>query len=686
MTKLRIFFLAAILFSIGLQAQVKPSQVEILRDSYGVPHIFGETDAATAYGLAWANAEDDFKTMQIGYLAGNGLLSKYMGLQGASADFVSQLIGGKEYVNAHYEKDISEEYKKVISGFSDGLNAYAAKHPKEVLLKELFPMTAKKLLTYTYLQLFVMSEADALVSAIAGNSTSKLKPKKTVTGSNTFAFNSVLTADGATYLAINPHQPLEGPTSWYEAHLQSEEGTNIVGALFPGAPSILLGTNESLGWAHTVNKPDKADIFALEMDPSKKDHYLVDGVSYVLEKFKAKLHIKFLGLRIPIKKKFYKSIYGPTLKNKEGVFAVRTPSLFEIRALEQWWRMNKAQNFTQFKEALEMMAIPGFNIGYADKNDTIFYVSNALIPKRAAGYDWTKIVPGNTKKTLWTENYAFKDMPQLLQPTSGYFYNTNHSPFISSGLDDRPKAEDFNKDMGFETFDNNRSERFAELVTNLKSIDFERFKKIKYDTQLPKQLAYPFMNIDSLWQLKANEYPAIEGLIKEIQNWDKKADPDSYGAGAYAIFYYQVGKHLSHLDSRRTFNKKQLATILKEVQSYMRKYFNKDRISLGEFTKVVRGAQELPSFGLPDVLAAMHGAPYKDGMRKIIAGESYIQLVKFSKEKTQIYSVVPFGSSNHPNNPHYADQLPLYMAGKTKEMPLEKAYWYTNFKRKYHPE
>lgn len=681
-----ILFFIACLCTIGVKAQINPKNIDILRDAYGVPHIFGKTDAETAYGLAWANAEDDFETMQLGYLAGNALLSKHLGLQGASADFVTQLIQGKEYVNAHYEKDISPAYKKVISGFCEGLNAYAAKHPKEVLVKKLFPMTPKKLLTYTYLQLFVMSESDALVRAIVGNKTDALKPKESVTGSNTFGMNSVLTEDGGAYLAINPHQPLEGPTSWYEAHLHSEEGTNIVGALFPGAPSILLGSNEYLGWAHTVNKPDKADIYALELDPKKKDHYMVDEVSYPLERYKAKVFLKFLGLKIGVKKKFYKSMFGPTLKNKQGVFAVRTPSLFEIRALEQWWRMNKAQNYNQFREALDMLAIPGFNIGYADVNDTIFYVSNALIPKRAPGYDWTKIVPGNTKKTLWSQYYDFDQMPQVLQPASGYFYNTNHSPFISSALADQPNPKDFNKDMGFETFDNNRSIRFAELMKGRESLNFEDFKRIKYDRQLPEQLSYTFMNLDSLWLMEPSKTPAVSGILKAVQQWDKKADPDSYGAGAYALFYFQARKHLSHLDARKTFSRKQLAVILSEAQAYSQEHFKEDFVPLGRFVKVVRGSEERPSFGLPDVLAAMHGVPHKEGMLRVTAGESYIQLAHFSRERARIYSVVPFGSSNRPNSPHYADQLDLYMAGKTKEMPLSKAFWYENYKVKYHPD
>ena len=109
-------------------AQINPSEINIIRDSFGVPHIKAPTDAGAAYGLAWANAEDDFNTMQLGYLAGNALLSKHLGLSGASADFVAQLIRADEFVATHYESDISKEFKAVLEGYCEGLNAYADRH------------------------------------------------------------------------------------------------------------------------------------------------------------------------------------------------------------------------------------------------------------------------------------------------------------------------------------------------------------------------------------------------------------------------------------------------------------------------------------------------------------------------------------------------------------------------------
>ena len=176
-------------------------------------------------------------------------------------------------------------------------------HPEEVLVETFFPITTKEMIRYAQLQLFISSKGDQWVQRIVNNSLNyEFKEEETPKGSNTFAFNSSKTEDGSTFLAINTHQPLDGPVSWYEAHLCSEEGTNILGALFAGSPNILIGANENLAWAHTVNQPDKTDVFALEMHPKDKLKYLVDGEYLNLIPEKANLEVRVLGIPIPIKK------------------------------------------------------------------------------------------------------------------------------------------------------------------------------------------------------------------------------------------------------------------------------------------------------------------------------------------------------------------------------------------------
>ena len=230
------------------------------------------------------------------------MLSSYIGLKGAPADFITQFIGSKELIDQKIG-EISDEYLKVISGYAEGLNSYADKNPDKVLYKKLFPINPKMMMMYSQLQLFISNQGADWAGRILNNDTQDNYLDQNLSGSNVIAMNSNKTKNGETFLAINTHQPLEGPTSWYEVHLNSEEATNIIGTLYPGTPHVLIGVNENLGWSHTVNYPDKTDVFKLRMIDNKK--YIVDGEEYKLEKLKAKISIKILGFPIKINRKYY---------------------------------------------------------------------------------------------------------------------------------------------------------------------------------------------------------------------------------------------------------------------------------------------------------------------------------------------------------------------------------------------
>ena len=678
--QLIFFFSITSLFS----QKINVENIEILRDSFGVPHIYAKTDAELAYGLAWAHSEDDFKTIQEAYLAGNGLLSKHIGLRGAPADFLTQLIRSDHIVDSLYHT-IDKNFIKVIEGYAQGINRFAEVNPDQILVKKLFPITTKKMIRYSFLQLFISSEGDDFIRTIVENTTRKISfLDNNKLGSNLFAFSTNITKNGETYLGINTHQPLDGPTSWYEAHLVSEEGTNIIGATFAGAPCILTGTNENLGWTHTVNYPDKTDIFQLEMIDN--NHYKFDNQILKLKTFKAKAYIKILGIPVRVKKKYYESIYGPTLKNKNGFFSVRSGSLFSIRALEQWWKMNKAKNFDEFYEILEMNQIPGYNIGYADKDDNIFYISNGIIPVRNESYNWKGVVPGNTKKTLWTKYYKTKQLPQVLNPKSGYVYNANHSPFKSTSLEENPNPKNFSSNMNYELYDNNRSKRIFELINSYDSIDYNDFKEIKYDHTFPTPFHYNFMDINKIMEMNPNEYPEIKELLENIQNWDRKTNIESIGAGAFAMFYYNLRKYYRKSYINRKFSKDIIAKCLLDVKEQMLKYFKTTNVKLGDYQKLVRGDKEIPIWGMPDVITAMNASNYKDGKVRVTHGESYIQFAKFSKKGTEIESIISYGSSDHEDSKYYSDQMDIYKKFGTKKMSFDRDENYKKAVRIYNPK
>lgn len=677
----KIILIACLLFTIHSQAQINPSKIDIIRDKYGVPHIFGKTDPEVAYGLAWAHAEDDFTTIQQSLLAGKAMLAQYQGKRGASIDYIVHLLRIPELVEERYESDLAPDFKKLLEGYCAGLNAYAAKHPKEVLLKKAFPVTPKDMVQYSVLQLCVLSGADKALAAIFGGTVPLLENYKTQ-GSNAFAFNSNKTTDGNVYLAINAHQPLEGPVAFYEAHLSSEEGWNILGANFPGAPSILHGVNEYLGWAHTVNEPDKLDVYQLEINPENKTQYKFDGKWEILEERVAHLKVKLAGLKINVKKKAYWSKYGPTIITDRGTFSIRMPAQMDIRGLEQWYRFNKAKNFTEFKAAVNMKAIPGYNIVYADKYDTIYYISNGRIPVRDKNYNWKATLPGNTSATLWNQLHPIEALPQVLQPKSGFVYNTNHSPFHSTEGPENPMVKDIT--MGYETLENNRSKRFEEMLKPLNKVNYEDFKRIKFSRQFPSNFYFPY-NIDTLFMLDETKYTDIADLISNLKSWNKIADAESIGAGTFFMITHTVYDNRALYLKQKTITENQSVEILRAAKNKMLAGFNRTNLQLGDIQKLVRGNVALPLPGLPDVLAPMYSLPYKDGMYKGNQGDAYIELVRFTKDGPMIESINVYGASARKDSPHYTDQMEMYVNQQTKKMTLDKATVYQQAVKKYNP-
>ena len=684
-----LFFI--ILFSESF-AQIPPvEEVTIVRDKWGVPHIYGKTDAQVAYGLAWANAEDDFQTVEANMLMARCRAGEVTGTEGAIIDYAVHLFRVRELVEEKYETDVSDHFKGILEGYCAGLNAYVVAHPDEVSLEGIFPANPKDILAAYCMSLAIMTGVDYHLRNILDGKPGAATPFS-LRGSNAWAYNSSITEKGDVHMVSNSHQPLDGQGTWYEAHLVSEEGLNITGATFPGGLSIFVGTNENIAWTHTVNYEDFADVYELEMNPQQKNQYKFDGEWVELEERKVTLKVKLGKIILPVSKKVWWSKYGATIKKGKGYYSLRFAANMDIRAAEQWHTMNKAQNFTQFKKTLDMVALPGMNIVYADRYDTIYYLNNAMFPLRDPEFDWVGMLPGNTSKTLWNEFHPVEDIVQSLNPPSGYVYNSNNTPFHCTAPEDNPDPADYDPTMGNSFVDNNRSYRFQELIKNYDKVSYADIKEIKYDMAYPNDSIYLFYirNINQLFKLDPKKYPSIAESITLLKDWDKNSNIESVGASLFVLSFKYLHKIAStkyHFPSVQYYEDEVFVKAIKHAQSHLKQHFGTIQVPLGELQRIVRGEKDFPIRGLPDVLSTMYTKSWKKGRYKAFLGDSYIQFATFPKGGGLpiLESCHSYGASNKKESEHYDDQIPLFINQKLKPMTLDRETVFKNAAKVYSP-
>jgi acyl-homoserine-lactone acylase len=688
----KICLILLLLTSYRLNAiEINVKNINIIRDNYGVPHIYGKTDEEVAYGLAWATAEDDFESMQQNLLAGRCKAAEVNGEDGAMMDFIFAFIQSKEIVEQQYDTAFSPKFKGILAAYCKGANKYAELHPKEVLLKGLFPINEKDMIQGFVMGMALMTNIHFDIIRLSEKKMDQpfLTQQK---GSNGIAVSGKKTTDGKSYLAINSHQPLAGPFSWYEAHLCSEEGWNIIGGTFPGGATIFHGVNENLGWAHTVSFADFSDVYKLEMHPNKKLTYKFDGKWLKLEEKKVKMKVKFWIFKIPYTKKYYLSVYGPTLKVKKDFYSMRILANMNIKAAEQWYKMNKSKNLSEFKDALRFQGIIGLNFIYADKEKNILYTDNGLFPERSSDYDWWGVLPGNTSKTLWKPVFLpFDSMMKIENPNCGYVFNSNNTPFVATAKSENIDPNSINKNLKYFRYMTNRGHRISDLFSKLDTISYDDFLRIKYDQKIATP-AYNFAlaNLEDLLLLDKNKYPKVKETLEILQKWDRNADINSEGAAIASLVEYDLAKYLLEEGKLPYWEVKlpmeQYIKSVEYAQKHLQKHFGTIHVKLGDLQKLVRGKKELPVGGINDVVAATACVEHEKGRFKSDVGDSYIMLVKFGKDTVELQTVTAYGQSNKIGNKHYDDQMDLYVAHKTKEESLSKTWVLANMVSNYHPK
>ena len=682
----------------------KPADVRIARDKFGVPHIFGKTDADVAYGVAYAHAEDDFSTLQEVLAMTRGRAGAMLGQDGAKIDYAEALLDVRATTKRDWPR-LPADVKLLFTAYAAGLNHYADKHPGEVRLSGLFPVTGEDVVAGFVLRSPFFFGLDSVLGSLvedkeigreggpALDATGKLVPRDLTpvgrdpadNGSNAMAVAPARSTDGATRLVSNSHQPWTGGVAWYELVVHSGEGWDFAGANFPGSPYPFLGHNKYLGWTNTVNRPDLIDVYKLTLDESG-EKYRFDGAWRSLEEKRIWLKVKVGPFVLPVPRTIYRSVHGPVVKNAKGAFAIRYAGIDQANMVTQYYRLNKAKNFDEWRAAMAAQGVPATNFIYADAKGNIGLFYNAMFPDRPAGFNWRGVLPGDTSADLWTKTLPFDRVPALVNPRSGYVMNANNTPWVAAGPGDELDAAAFSPLLGIENDMTNRAVRLIELFEASGQVDEARLKAIKYDTAYART-GYAKAWIDRLLALDTTRDPALAQAQDLLRRWDWNLDGKGKGdALALMVLRPANGRHYQRRAAPDP------GTVLNETVAHLQDHFGGLDPKLGTVLRLRHGEGasriDLPLDGGNDtVRASTLWDAEPDGRLKVRHGDSFIMFMTWDAQgRVRSESIQPFGSATtRPESPHYNDQAPLFVQHRLKPVLFDPAALTASGARFYRP-
>jgi len=639
-------------------------EARIERDQYGVPHIYGETDADAAFGLAYAQAEDAWPIMEGSLPFFRGTAGLYEGQEGAQSDYLVKWLDLWGTLDRDYERVLSPEIRRYVEAFAEGFNAFTRDNPSEVKHLELLPVTGKDIIAGHMLRHPLLYGFDGPVLELFGderpNTVSKApynpKPKDPI-GSNATAIAPSRTEDGSTYLIINSHQPLTGPVAWYEAHIESGQGLNVMGGLFPGAPTVGVGFTEEHGWGATVNKPDLVDIYVLEMNPENPNQYRLDGEWRDLQVGEVKLKLKLWGF-IPwsVKREVLRSVHGPALRTEHGVYAIRYAGIDEMKQVEQWLAMNKAKNFEEWKAAVALNHIQSFNFVYANRHGDIHFIHNAQLPVRVPGWNWQQYLPGDRSDLIWQRYHPISALPQVTNPESGFVHSANQTPFNITEPQDNPRPNTVPADGGWQTRMTNRATRGLELVADFEQISFEEAWELKHDNSYSAN----YRGIAFLNEVMAlpRSSDTVSRAIEILESWDLGTDKENRGAAlgvcVLAAEWQAESGGTSNPDAK---------TILDDCINQTLKIGDRLDPRWGDVNRHGRDGTHWPVAGGPDTLRAIYSRRLDgDDHLTAVAGDGLYYFIRWMPDGEQkALGTHQYGNDmTDPKSPHYLDQAEDY--------------------------
>lgn len=671
------------------------ARVEIIRDDFGIPHIYGKTDADAVFGMLYAQCEDDFPRVERNYYWALGRLAEAEGEEALYSDLRARLYMTIDEAKAMYE-EAPNWLKELCQAYADGINYYLHTHP------EVEPKVLDRFEPWFPLFFFegsiggdIESISTRRIEAFYGNNESMAladfyedenieeEPK----GSNGFAISGEHTASGNAMLLINPH------TSFYfrgESQVVSEEGLNAYGATTWGQFFIYQGFNEKNGWMHTSTRVDFKDDFleTVEERDGKLQYKYGDEWRDV---WTSEVTLKYKDGDEMKEKTFpmYRTHHGP-ITGKMGEQWVSTALNWEpVDALIQSFTRTKTQNHDEFWDMMKIRRNSSNNTVYADADGTIAYYHGDFIPKRDPQFDYSRPVDGADPRTDWQGMHELEDIITIVNPENGWIQNCNSTPFTAAA-EFSPKPEDYPVYMAPDQ-ENFRGVHAVQVLSEAENLDIDGLIDLAHDPYLPA-----FEKVVPALIEAFDENPAAKSKWKEaydiMKAWDLTTGKESVAmtlAHFYGMAYYRSGEVPRQGNSIERFEylgtglsgAKQLE-IFETAMNNIEEDFGTWKLPWGEYNRFQRlsGDMDLqydddqPSIAVGMTTArwgalAAFGARSFNGTKKIYGyrGNSFVAMVEFG-DKVKAKSILAGGQSGDPQSPHFDDQAQRYADINFKEV------------------
>lgn len=692
-------------------------KVTIIRDNWGIPHIYGKTDAAAVFGLMYAQCEDDFKRVEMNYIEKLGRLSEIKGQSVLYNDLEIKLLIDINEAKTDY-KNAAPWLKKLLDSYADGINFYLYKHPevKPLLLTHFEPWFP---LLWTDGSIGAISTADLSVGELkafysgSNEKTAYVEREKNVqTGSNGFAFAPSKTASGNAILYINPH------TTFYfrpEVQVSSEEGLNAYGAVTWGQFFIYQGFNENCGWMHTSSNVDVADMYA-EKIILKKNKLFYEYDKKLIPVIEKEITIKYLedGKLVPKTFKTYFTNNGPIMAKRDGKWISLKSNNRSMNSLIQSWVRTKSTDFNDYKKAMDLKANTSNNTVYADSKGNIAYWHGNFIPVRDKKLNWSKVVDGSISATQWKGLHDVNETVHLYNPTNGWLQNCNSTPYTAAGTNS-PKKEDYPAYMAPDG-ENFRGINAVRIFSQDKKYTLDEVITDGYDSKLSIfEILIPALTEVFEKNIKPTDAAYIELAepISILKNWDYYAKENSIATTLAVEWAYKLDPIIQkayvnegetdQVENTKKFAKNatadQLVPQLQAVVKDLKAKWGTWQIPWGEINRFQRSNGDInlkyddskPSLPIAYGPGSWGSLPsfkssYQNGSKKRYGynGNSFVCVVEFGS-KIKAKSLLAGGNSGDINSKHFFDQAQMYQNGQFKDVLFYKEDVEKNAERTYHP-